>query len=103
LEDAVAAYEALAKERPKDALPLLALAQMARDRNDAAQARRYYQQALPLVGAQDREHALRSLLTAALDLKDFDAAKKFHRELTHSSQSSLLVRGELGRELESRG
>jgi len=103
LEDAVTAYEGVAQARPKDAAPLLALAQLARDRNDATQARRYYEQALPLVSAQDREHALRSLFTVSLDLKDFEAAKKFHRELTKQSQGSLLVRGELGRELEARG
>ncbi len=103
LEEAAKAYEGAAQAKPKDPAPLLALAQLARDRHDTAAARRYLEQALPLVAAQDREATLRLLLAVSLDLKDFDAAQKFHRELLKQSQNSLLVRGELGRELEARG
>ena len=96
-------YESAAQARPKDPAPLLALAGLARDKSDAAGAMRYLEQALPLIPAQDREHTLRLLLATALDLKDFDSAKRFHRELAKQSQNSLLVKGELGRELEARG
>jgi tetratricopeptide (TPR) repeat protein/HEAT repeat protein len=103
LEDAVKTYESVAQARPKDPAPLIALGTLARDRNDAAGAMRYLEQALPFIPAQDREQTLRLLLGVSLDLKDFDSAKKFHRELVQRNPSSMLVRGELGRELESRG
>src|SRR5262249_3948354 len=38
-----------------------------------------------------------------LDLKDYDAAKKYHGELVKNAQGSLFVKAELGRELLSRG
>src|SRR5262249_48150165 len=73
-EDAIKTYESVAQARPKDPAPLLALGTLARDRNDAAGAMRYLEQALPLIPAQDREQTLRLLLGVALDLKDFEAA-----------------------------
>ena len=103
IEDATKTYESIIAARPKDPVPRLALGQLARDRNDPTAAKHHYEEALPLVTAQDREQTLRSLIAVSLDLKDFDAAKKFHRELLKQGQGSLLVRGELGRELEARG
>jgi tetratricopeptide (TPR) repeat protein/HEAT repeat protein len=103
IEDATKTYEAIITARPKDPNPRLALAQLARDRNDLAVAKQRYEEALPLVAAQDREATLRALIGVSLDLKDFDAAKRFHRELVKQGQGSLLLRGELGRELETRG
>jgi tetratricopeptide (TPR) repeat protein/HEAT repeat protein len=103
IEDATKTYDSIIAARPKDPLPRLALAQLARDRNDAATAKHHYEDALPLVSAQDRETTLRSLIAVSLDVKDFEAAKKYHRELLKQSQGSLLLRGELGRELEARG
>jgi tetratricopeptide (TPR) repeat protein len=70
LEDATKTYESAAQERPKSPAPLLALAQLARDRGDAPQAMRYFEQALPLLPAAERETTLRSLIAVALDLKD---------------------------------
>ena len=103
IEDAIKTYESIIAARPKDPVPRLALGQLARDRNDPTAAKHHYEEALPLVAAQDREPTLRSLIAVSLDVKDFDAAKKFHRELVKQGQGSLLVRGELGRELEARG
>jgi cellulose synthase operon protein C len=102
-DDAVKKYEALAAQKSTDAAPLLALGQLARARNDPAGAKKEYERALPLVGAEDRESTLRALLAVALDLKDFDAAKRHHRDLVKLSPGSLLVRAELARELENRG
>ena len=42
-------------------------------------------------------------MSLALDAKDWDGAKRFHRELVKLEPTSLFVRGELGRELYSRG
>ena len=102
-DDAIKTYQEAVAAKPKEATPLLLLGQLSRDRNDATSAKQYYERALPLVSAKDLEPTLRSLLTLSLDLKDFEAAKKFHRDLVKRSQNSLLVRGELGRELEARG
>jgi cellulose synthase operon protein C len=102
-DDAQKAYEAAIAERPKDPTPLLALARLAKDRGDLPVARRTFEQALPLLGAQDREQALRALIGVLLDLKDFDAAKLKSRELLRLGQGSIFVRAELGRELFQRG
>ena len=102
-DDAIKTYQEAVAAKPKEATPLLLLGQLSRDRNDATSAKQYYERALPLVSAKDLEPTLRSLLTLSLDLKDFEAAKRFHRDLVKRSQNSLLVRGELGRELEARG
>jgi tetratricopeptide (TPR) repeat protein/HEAT repeat protein len=100
---AMTKYEAAAALKPSDPAPLLALGQLARAQNDAAAAKRNYERALPLVGAADRETTLRALVAVSLDLKDFDAAKRYHRDLVKQSPNSLLVRAELARELEARG
>ncbi len=42
-------------------------------------------------------------MSLSLDEKDWDSAKKFHRELLKLQPTSLFVRGELGRELYNRG
>ena len=51
----------------------------------------------------DKEQTLRTLMSLALDDKDWDGAKKLHRDLLKLEPTSLFVRGELGRELFSRG
>jgi tetratricopeptide (TPR) repeat protein/HEAT repeat protein len=103
LDEAAKIYEAATASRPSDPAPLRALADLALSRNETEKARAYYEKLLPLVRGQDREQALRSLIHAALETKDFDAAKRFHTELLRQAQGSLRVRGELGRELEARG
>ena len=103
LEEATKIYESVAAERPNDPAPMRALADLALGRNDSETARRHLEKVLPLVQGQDKEQTLRSLITVALDMRDFDAAKKFHGELLRQSQGSARVRAELGRDLEVRG
>src|SRR6185436_2875407 len=87
-------------EQRTSSIPVLALAQLCVDRGDKAEARRYFDQALPLLSAGvDKEQTLRALLGLALDLKDYDGAKKYHRELVALAKGSFFVRAELGREL----
>lgn len=102
--DAVKAYEAAIAERPKEPDPILALAQLASDRGEKAAARGHYEKALALLkNAADIEQTTRTLMTLALDLKDFEGAKKYHDALVKTAQGSLFVKAELGRELLSRG
>ncbi|HEY3594202.1 MAG TPA: tetratricopeptide repeat protein, partial [Polyangiaceae bacterium] len=102
-EEAAKIYEAAAADRPSDPLPMRALADLALARNDAAVARGYFEKVLPLVQGQDKEQTLRSLIAVALQMRDFDAAKKFHGELSRLSSGAARVRGELGRDLEAMG
>lgn len=103
-DDAVKTYEAAIAERPKEPDPILALAQLASDRGDKAVARGHYEKALPLLKAPaDVEQTTRTLLLLSLDLKDFEGAKKHHDALVKTSQGSLFVKAELGRELLGRG
>lgn len=103
LDDAVKIYEEVIAARPKEPGPVQALAQLQLDRGNLTEARRLFGQALTLLTAQaDKEQTLRTLLKVALDQKDFPGAKSYHRELVKLAQGSLLVRGELGRELMQR-
>ena len=103
-EDAIAAYEHAVALKGDDAAALLALAHLHEERGEIAPARAGYERALSLQTAQpDKEQTLRTLMSLSLDAKDWDAAKKFHRDLLKLEPTSLFVRGELGRELYSRG
>ena len=103
VDDAVATYEKAVALRPADAAALTALARLYEDRGDLAAARARYEAALPLQKAKaDEEQTLRTLMALSLDQKDWDAARKFHRQLTALEPTSLFVRGELGRELYDR-
>jgi cellulose synthase operon protein C len=103
-EDAIAAYEHAVALKGDDAAALLALAHLHEERGEVAPARAGYERALSLQTAQaDKEQTLRTLMSLSLDAKDWDAAKKFHRDLLKLEPTSLFVRGELGRELYSRG
>ncbi len=96
LRDAIA-------ERPKDPAPRLSLGQLQKDQGESALARQTYEEALALLpNGQDRENTLRTLVALGLDAKDFDGAKRHHRELVRASQNSIFVRSELARELMSR-
>jgi tetratricopeptide (TPR) repeat protein len=89
---------------PREAAPLLALARLEQDRADLAAARTHYEQALALQTLQaDKSTTLHALQTLALDLKDWEAAQRYHRALVLAEPNSLFVKGELGRELFSRG
>ena len=103
-DDAIKAYEAAIAEKPKEPGAILALAQLKSDRSDKAGARTEYEKALPLQKVSaDVEQTTRILLGLCLDLKDFTAAKKYHDALVKTSNGSLFVKAELGRELMTRG
>jgi cellulose synthase operon protein C len=102
--EAVAAYERAIALRGNDATAIIALAQLHQDRGELAPARARYEQALPLQNAQpDKEQTLRTLVAIALDQKDWDGARGFHRRLVGLEPASLFVKGELGHELFDRG
>lgn len=99
-EDAIATYEKAIALRSNDPVALLALARLLQDRGDVASARKHYEQALALqTTLTDKEQTVRTLMTLALDAKDWAGAKGFHRELVKMQPQSLFVKGELGREL----
>lgn len=103
-ERAQTAYERAIGEDPKNPIAVVALARMLNERNDKAAARARFEQALPaLKDDADREQVLRTLLGLCLDLKDYDAAKRFHEQLVKRAGGSFFVRAELGRELLARG
>ncbi len=103
-EDAIRAYDGAIAERPAEAGPILAMAQLRSDRGDKAGARASYERALPLLKAPvDVERTRRALVTICIDLKDFEAAKQQHEALVKASPGNLFVKAELGRELISRG
>jgi tetratricopeptide (TPR) repeat protein/HEAT repeat protein len=102
--DAESTYEKAIGLKPDDPNAILALARLHQDRGDLAPARARFEQSLPLQAPQaDKEQTLRTLMGIALDQKDWEGAKGFHRQLTALEPSSLFVKGELGRELFNRG
>lgn len=104
VDDAQRTLEAAVALEPKSPTALLALARLHQDRGDAAQARPRYEQALALLTTQaDKEQTLRTLVGLALDLKDFDGAKGYSRQLVALEPTSLFVKAELGHELYNRG
>jgi tetratricopeptide (TPR) repeat protein len=97
-------YERAVTEQPKSAPALIALAHLLADRGDRTGARARYEQALPLIKDDaGKELTLRTLIALDLDAKDFDAAKKHHKDLVVRAHGSYFVRAELGRELMQRG
>jgi tetratricopeptide (TPR) repeat protein len=103
-DDAIRTYQAAIAERPADPAAILALAELELGRGDKAAARGHYDRALPLLKVPlDVEQTTRALLGLALDLSDFEGAKRYHDALVKTGQGSLLVKGELGRELFARG
>ena len=104
IDDAVKTYERGIGLKPTDPSAVLALAHAHQDRGDLTAARARYEQALPLQTAvTDKEQTLRTLMAIALDAKDWTASRTFHVELVKLEPTSLYVKGELGRELFSRG
>ncbi|MBX3185886.1 MAG: tetratricopeptide repeat protein [Labilithrix sp.] len=98
-DDAIRTYEKAIALKSTDPVALLALARLLQDRGDAS-ARKRYEEALALqTTPADKEQTLRTLMTLALDGKDFTGAKSFHQQLLKMQPTSLFVRGELGREL----
>jgi tetratricopeptide (TPR) repeat protein len=102
--DAVAKYESAIALKGNDPTAILALAHLHQDRGDIPLARARYEQVLTMQTAPaDKEQTLRTLTGIALDQKDWDGAKRFHRALVGLEPTSLFVKGELGRELYNRG
>ncbi|HEX2673278.1 MAG TPA: tetratricopeptide repeat protein, partial [Polyangiaceae bacterium] len=80
-ERAQAAYERAIGEDAKNPIAVVALARMLNERGDKAAARTRFEQALPaLKDDADREQVLRTLLGLCLDLKDYDAGKRYHEQ-----------------------
>jgi len=103
-ERARAAYERAIGEDVKNPIAVVALARMLNERGDKAAARARFEQALPaLKDDAEREQVLRTLLGLCLDLKDYDAGKRYHVELVKRASGSFFVRAEFGRELLARG
>ncbi len=104
IDDALATYERAAAERPTSPAADIAVARLLEQRGDKAGARTRYERALERAQSDaEREQILRTLLTLSLDLSDFDAARRHHRELVKRAGGSFFVRSELGRELLTRG
>jgi tetratricopeptide (TPR) repeat protein/HEAT repeat protein len=104
LDDAIKAYQAAIADKPGDPSAITALAQLHAERGDKAAARSLFEKALALIKVPaEIEQTTRTLLALCLDLKDFDGAKKHHDALIKTSQGSLFVKAELGRELLTRG
>ncbi len=104
VDDAIKTLGQAVQLKPADPTALLTLAHLHQDRGDTAEARARYAQALALLTVQaDKEQTLRTLVGLALDQKDWDGARGFHRQLVALEPTSLFVKGELGRELYNRG
>ena len=103
-ERAQAAYEQAIGEDAKNPIAVVALARMLNERGDKTTARARFEQALPaLKDDADREQVLRTLLGLCLDLKDYEAGKRYHEQLVKRAGGSFFVRAEFGRELLARG
>jgi len=104
LDDAIKTYEKGIALKPTDPSAVLALAHVQQDRGEVTAARTRYEQALGLQTATpEKEQTLRTLMTLALDAKDWNGAKGFHQQLVKLEPTSLFIKGELGRELYGRG
>jgi tetratricopeptide (TPR) repeat protein len=98
-DDAIRTYEKAITLKGNDPVAILALARLLQDRGDAS-ARKRYEDALALqTQPAEKEQTLRTLMTLALDGKEFAAAKAFHQQLVKAQPTSLTVKGELAREL----
>jgi tetratricopeptide (TPR) repeat protein len=99
-DDAIKTYEKAIALKSSDPTAILSLARVLQDRGDVPGARKRYEDALALqTTPADKEQTLRTLMTLALDAKDFAAAKSFHTQLVKMQPTSLLTKAELGREL----
>jgi tetratricopeptide (TPR) repeat protein/HEAT repeat protein len=99
-DEAIKTYETAIALKSTDPVALLALARLLQDRGETTNARKRYEEALALQTVPaDKELTLRTLMTLALDAKDWAGAKTFHAQLVKMQPQSLFVKGELGREL----
>ncbi len=99
-KDASALLETAIQEKPKSPFPRLMMARLAEAEQDKQKAKQHYEAALPHVKAGiDRERVVRSLMLLSIDLKAFEDAAKFHKELVKAANGSVFVKKELGTEL----
>jgi tetratricopeptide (TPR) repeat protein len=97
---ALALLTRAAKAHPDNPAPLLAIAAAHEQEGRTDEVALVLERVLPLqTNTSEREQTLRKLRSLALDRKDVEAAKGFHRELLSKAADSTFVRGELGREL----
>lgn len=103
-DDAVRTLEKAIALKASDPAASLTLAHLLQDRGDVDEARKRFAQALALqTTLPDKEQTLRTLMAIALDAKDWAGAKQYHQDLVKLEPTSLFVKGELGRELYTRG
>jgi tetratricopeptide (TPR) repeat protein/HEAT repeat protein len=103
-QEAIAALERAIPLGGGDPTAILTLAHLHQDRGDLAAAHARYLQALPMLTVRaDKEQTLRTLMTIALDEKDWASAKEFHGKLDALDPTSLFLKGELGHALYDRG
>jgi tetratricopeptide (TPR) repeat protein len=104
IDDAAKTLEKAIAQKPNDPAAILTLAHLQQDRGDNDAARKRFEQALQFQTVQaDKEQTLRTLMAIALDAKDWAGAKNVHQQLVKIEPTSLFVKGELGRELFTRG
>jgi cellulose synthase operon protein C len=90
--------------QPTNPAPLLALAESHEREGSTQQVSSLLERALRYQKTPaEREQTLRRLRALAIDRKDLEAARGFHRELVTQAKDSTFVRSELGRELLLRG
>ncbi len=96
-DDAVKTYEAASADKPKEAAPILALAQLKIDRGELRQGQRAEEEkALPLLKEGVSKSSRRRCILMerlCLDMKDFDAAKTYHDALVARSARLALREG----------
>jgi tetratricopeptide (TPR) repeat protein/HEAT repeat protein len=103
-EQAIATYERALAEAPGSVPTELAVARLYSERGQRDQAAKRFESALPrITDPAQREEVLRALRTLALDDGDIARARRFHEALVKAQKGAFFVRGELGRELYTRG
>lgn len=98
--EARAVYARAAELRPREAAPLVALAQLERATGQGAEARRLYDEALSRTRDRlAREELLREAAQVAMEMRDYEGARGYFDELARGGESSVYLRTELARAL----
>lgn len=103
-EKAISVYETALEQSPNHPVALLGLARLLKDQGRLQAAKERFAQALEhTTDDAQKEQLYRTLLGLSLDLKDYDAARSYHKSLVQRAKGSFFVEAELGRELMQRG
>ena len=95
---AAAELEAARALSPRSPLPVAAAAELARVRRQPAEARRLYEEALPLTsGAEARERLRKTLAELALEARDLEAARRQLEALKSERSGDPFVRADVAR------